>query len=72
MTKKKEITNEDLAAMVQRGFSEMKDYVDKGFYTLGQGQEDIKLRLDNVAYRFELKDLEKRVKKLELKLGPKT
>jgi hypothetical protein len=31
------------------------------------GQEDIKLRLDSVAYRFELTDLKKRVEKLEEK-----
>jgi len=63
---------QDLGRMVKKGF----DYVDKRFDKvesrldiLEQGQEDIKLRLDNVAYRFELKDLEKRVKKLELKSG---
>jgi hypothetical protein len=34
------------------------------FYIFDQGQEEIKLRLDNVAYRFELRDLEKTVKLL--------
>ena len=76
---KKLTTNEDLARMVKRGFDNVDkkfddvdkrfDDVDKRFHTLEQGQEDIKLRLDNVAYRFELQDLEKRVEKMELKLG---
>lgn len=41
--------------------------------TLEKGHEDIVLRLDQVAYTFELRDLEKRfdkrLKKIELKLG---
>ncbi|MDP3900147.1 MAG: hypothetical protein Q8Q23_03650 [bacterium] len=32
---------------------------------LKQGQEEIKLRLTNVAYRFELVDLQRRVQKVE-------
>jgi len=35
------------------------DRVENRLDILEQGQEDIKLRLDNVAYRFELQDLEK-------------
>ncbi|MEK7139189.1 MAG: hypothetical protein AAB817_00635 [Patescibacteria group bacterium] len=34
---------------------------------LERGQEEIKLRLGNVAYRFELNDLDRRVKILEQK-----
>ncbi len=45
------------------------DIVEKAIVTLAQGQEDIKLRLSNVAYRFELQELEQRVKKLETKLS---
>ncbi len=78
MKRNKKITNEDLARMVQNGFDEMKGRVDKRFDkvesrldVLEQGQEDIKLKLDNVAYRFELEDLEKRVERLELKTGLK-
>lgn len=78
MKRNKKITNEDLARMVQNGFDEMKGRVDKRFDKvesrldiLEQGQEDIKLKLDNVAYRFELEDLEKRVERLELKTGLK-
>ena len=76
---KKAITNEDLARMIKKGF----DHNDKRFdkiesrlgkvedrmFSLEQGHEEIKLRLDNVAYRFEVEDLKKRVKKLELKTG---
>ena len=74
---KKEFQN--LARMVKKGFDHVDsrfNKVDKKFNTINnrldileQGQEDIKLRLDNVAYRFELKDLEKRLEKIELKLG---
>ena len=67
---KKEFQN--LAQIVKKGF----DHVDEQFSQackereeLKQGQEDIRLRLDNVAYRFELQDLERRVEKLELKAG---
>ncbi|MCL5666941.1 MAG: hypothetical protein M1383_04200 [Patescibacteria group bacterium] len=72
----KKITLDDLAAMVAEGFSGMatKDNL-KSMATkadiakLEQGQEDIKLRLDNVAYRFELVELQKRVTRLEQKTG---
>lgn len=36
---------------------------------LESGQEDIKLHLDNVAYKFEVKELDRRVKTLEKKIG---
>ena len=36
---------------------------------LGRGLEEVKMRLSNVAYRFELVDLEKRVDVVEGKLG---
>jgi len=36
---------------------------------LEQGQEEIKLKLDNVAYRFELQELQRRVVLLEKKVG---
>lgn len=61
------ITMEKLAAMIKIGFDAVDkrfDMVDKRFeivekaiVTLAQGQEDIKLRLSNVAYRFELQEL---------------
>ncbi|EKE19351.1 MAG: hypothetical protein ACD_9C00044G0002 [uncultured bacterium] len=31
--------------------------------------EDLKLRMTEVAFKFEIRDLEKRVKKLELRLA---
>ena len=44
------------------------DKIEQRLNTLEQGQEDIKLRLDNVAYRFELRDLEKTVKLLTFRI----
>jgi len=83
---KKQITNEDLARMIKKGFDhndkcfdeiegrvgkveDRLDRIEVRLDNLDQGQEEIKLRLDNVAYRFEVEDLKKRVKKLELKVG---
>ena len=66
---KKEFNN--LALIVKAGFDGVDkrfDGVDKRLNTLEQGHEDIKLKLDNVAYRFELNDSEKRVEKIEHKL----
>ena len=74
---KKEFQN--LARMVKKGFDHVDsrfNKVDKKFDTMNnrldileQGQEDIKLRLDNVAHRFELQELQKRLERVELKLG---
>jgi len=72
----KKITMNDLAAMIKNGFDETGEQMNAGFgkvderlNTLEQGHEDIKLRLDNVAYRFELVELQKRVDALEKKVG---
>jgi len=76
---------EDLAGMLQRGFVSMDEKfhkVDEGFNEVNKNlrilsennareHEDIKLRLDNVAYRFELVELQKRVEILEKKTGVK-
>ncbi len=77
---KKVTTIDDLARMVQNGFTEVRENVrrdmdirfetmrkenKKHFEQNATAHEDIKLRLDNVAYRFELQNLEKRVKFLE-------
>ncbi len=74
--KKKNITLDDLAGMVANGFegvgkelSEVETGLRKDIYQLKEGQEQIKLRLDNVAYRFELVELQRRVKLLEKKVG---
>jgi hypothetical protein len=60
-----------LALAVKQGF----DAVDKQFADMGvqlkvikQDVEDVKLRQDNVAYRFELRELQGRVMKLEDKI----
>jgi len=79
----KKITLDNLAAMVADGVeglatkNDLKNMEDnlKGMSTksdiarLEQGQEGIKMRLDNVAYRFELVKLQKLVDKLEQKTG---
>ena len=60
--------NEDLAIMVQHGFEENDKRfakLEQGQAKLEQGQEEMKMRLSNVAYRFELVDLQKRVQKVE-------
>jgi len=64
-TNGKDVTINELAGMIKVGFDEVKVRLD----TLERGQEDIKLRLDNVAYRFEIVALEKRVDVLEQKFG---
>ena len=74
----KNITLDDLAMMVQKGFEHVDkrfekidkrfDGIEKKLAQLESGQEDIKLRQDNCAYRFELKELERRVGILERNL----
>jgi len=78
-----EKSTENLAVMINGGFNATQkiinenqkfnnqrfDQIDKRFDTLESGHEDIKLRLDNVAYRFELIELQSRVKRLEKKAG---
>ena len=54
------VQTDDLAAIVAKGFDSLENRMD----TLEQGQEDIKLKLDNVAYRFELVALDARRLKL--------
>ncbi len=69
--KEKDITINELARMVKTGFDEMSGTMKAGFdkvenrlTTLENGQEEIKLRLSNVAYRFEIVELENQVKTL--------
>ena len=69
---KAKTTIDDLAVMVKGGFDAMDGRFDKmenRLDGLEQGQEDIKLRLDNVAYRFELVELQRRVELVEKKVG---
>ncbi len=95
MPKKKEVTNEALARMVQRGFESVDsrfEKVDKRFNSIdkrfekinqeiaalkaGQGHllnnmVEVKDKLDRLAPYYELKLLEKRIERLELKLNIK-
>jgi predicted nuclease with TOPRIM domain len=70
--KSKRITLEVLATMVATGF----ENTDGNFSNLNDKTEtlqsevsDIKLRLDNLTPKFEVRDLEKRVTRLEHKTG---
>jgi hypothetical protein len=81
--KLKNITLDDLAGMVATGFERVDEKfeeienrinnrfqtMEERFKTLEDGQEQIILRLDNTAYRFEFVALEKRVSHLEKKAG---
>ncbi|MDP2933988.1 MAG: hypothetical protein Q8N81_07745 [bacterium] len=77
MKKSKRVKNttiDDLAILVAKGFESTatKDDIarlDRRMDTLEHGQEDIKLKLDNVAYRFELVELQRRVALLEKRNG---
>lgn len=71
---KSKITMDHLAVMIKKGFDgQDKKFaaISKDIGELKQGQEEIKLGLDNVAYRFELVALENRVKALEKHTGIK-
>ena len=71
----KKVTLDNLAGMIKRGFDGVDkrfesvdkrfDGIEKRLANLEEGQEEIKLKLDNVAYRFELVELQKRVDRLE-------
>lgn len=70
----KEITNEDLAMMIKEGFDKVDERFEKvenRLNVLEKGQEDIKMKLDNVVYRFEYNELVERIKVLEKKAGIK-
>lgn len=70
--KKKATTTDELALMIGKGFEHIDVRIEKLEMKLDnleninmRDHEDIKMRLDNVAYRFELVALEKRVDRLE-------
>jgi len=72
--KENNITNEDLARMVGQGFLEvneklerMQEKNEKRFSGLEQGQQDIKLRLNEHAFQMDVCDLQKCVTILERK-----
>ncbi len=68
------ITLDNLAGMIKRGFDENVKQHQQIFIRLDnleQGQEEIKLKLDQVAYRFEIEELARRLKRVETRLGIK-
>lgn len=82
----KDITLEDLAGMVNRGFEGVNERIDKVETRLGsvenqlgevetrlstveQDVKDIKSHIYTETYKFEIKDLDNRVTKLEKKLA---
>ena len=77
MKNKKEITMEDLAGMVQKGFLEINgkfekidnrfEKIDKRFEKLEKGQKEIIEKLDKKADSFELREIKHRIETLELK-----
>jgi hypothetical protein len=75
---KKNVTLDDLAGMVKRGFDGVDkrlDRIEKAFKEFREENslehEEIKLRLNQVAYRFELEEIDRRLKRVEAKLGLK-
>jgi len=62
---------DQLALAVKNGFDEntrQHQQIFNRIDNLERGQEEIKLRLDGVAYRFEVQELDRRLKKVEAKL----
>ena len=81
MSRKKDITIDDLALMIKGGFDNNDknfekvntkiDNIEIRMENLEQGQEDIRLRLTNVAYRFEVEELKLKLSVLEAKYDKK-
>ena len=78
MRKKKINTIEDLAILVQGEFLTTRKEMEFGFKELKNeileiksDLEDLKLRMGEVAFRFEISDMEKRLRRLEIKTGIK-
>ena len=79
--KKRKITLEDLAQTMNQSFGELEkninrrfDQSEMKFKKLEDGQDQIIMKLSNVAYRFEVKELEARISVLEhrvIQLGRK-
>lgn len=67
---------ENLAIMVKQGFEEAEKRSELRFRLvegrldrLEQGQDEVRIRLDQAAYRFELVELTHRVKTIENQVG---
>jgi len=80
MKKIKKITTiEDLATLMQQEFLSIHEKIDhlsvdmksikSEIKEFRMDLEDLKLRMGETAFHFEIKELEKRLKKLELQLG---
>lgn len=65
---------DDLARMIQNEFVILNKKIESlrnEILELRSDVDDIKLRMGNVAYRFEIRDIEKRLRRAETKLGIK-
>ena len=76
MKKKKITTIEDLAVLMQNEFLSMRgemnerfDRLEKEVKELRRDIDDLKLRVGELASRFEFNELERRLRKVEVKLG---
>ncbi|MDP3014978.1 MAG: hypothetical protein Q8N28_00980 [bacterium] len=83
--KKKITTIEDLAVLVQgeflnvdKNFKELRNEMGNGFRSLRNeileiksDLEDLKLRMGEMVFRFEIQDVERRLKRVEEKIGLK-
>ena len=70
----KEIKNEfeNLSRIVKAGFDGVGKKIEelkKEILEIKADLEDIKLRMGEMVFRFEIKDIEKRLKRLEMKAG---
>ena len=66
------VSIEELAQMTANGFADVKtdfNSLKTDFKTMRTDLSDMKLRLDYLAPNFEVRDLEKRVTRLEIKTG---
>ncbi len=84
MTKmsKKDISNEQLARMMAKGFEDMarkddlknlvtKDDLTRELSGIKEDLESLELRMGHLAYAFDVKDLKKRMAIVERKVGIK-
>ena len=63
---------ESLAQITSKGFEDVMGRIgklDEGQSRLDQGQENIQLRVDSLAPQFEVRELTRRVKRLEDRVG---
>jgi polyhydroxyalkanoate synthesis regulator phasin len=74
MKKKKITIIEDLAVLVQNEFLAVNKKIDElknEVLEIKADLENIKLRMGEMVFRFEIQDIEKRLRKLEEKVGLK-